>query len=217
MLPSNLHSVFVGIMLGDGHLYKTSPTSNTRFEMSFGKDRELFANWIGSLFKNYSNTEIKKIQVKSQTDSQSLSYNFRFKTKSLSVFNYYHNLFYIVKSEAQLAIITKDKERCGIKYKKIVPHNIVDLMDPAVLAYMIMTDGNFDKLRNRVRIYTNSFTKVEVEKLAEAINLKLGIYAGVLHDRKDQWILTIGAKQLNLLRETVKPHFEPSMLYRIGL
>jgi len=213
MLPNNLHSIFVGTMLGDGHLYKTSPTSNSRFEISFGKDRELFANWIGNLFKNYSSTDVKKIQVKSKVADQSLSYNFRFKTKSLSVFNYYHNLFY----EVHNGTASFTQERCRAKYKKIVPHNIVDLMDPAVLAYLIMTDGNFDKARNRVRIYTNSFTKVEVERLAEAINLKLGIYVGVLHDRKDQWILTIGAKQLNLLRETVMPHFEPSMLYRIGL
>jgi hypothetical protein len=103
------------------------------------------------------------------------------------------------------------------KYKKIIPHNILDLMNPIVLAYLIMTDGNFDKSRKRIRIYTNSYSKIEVERLAEAINLKLKIYAAVLHDRKDQWIITIGAKQLDLLRETVSLHFEASMLYRIGL
>ena len=63
-----------------------------------------------------------------------------------------------------------------------------------------MTEGNFDKGRNRVRIYTNSYSKKEVEMLAAAINTKLGIYAGVLQDRKNQWIITIGAKQLSLLR-----------------
>jgi hypothetical protein len=50
-----------------------------------------------------------------------------------------------------------------------------------------------------------------------AINDKVGIYTGVLHDRKDQWILTIGAKNLELLRNTVYPHFHSSMLYRIGM
>lgn len=49
-----------------------------------------------------------------------------------------------------------------------------------------MTDGNFDKSRSRVRIYTNSYNKADVERLALAINEKLGIYAGVLHDRKNQ-------------------------------
>ena len=50
--------------------------------------------------------------------------------------------------------------------------------------------------RNRVRIFTNSFTKEEVQILADSINAKLGIYVGVLHDRKDQWILTIEFKIL---------------------
>lgn len=90
-------------------------------------------------------------------------------------------------------------------------------MDPIILAYLIMGDGNFDSGRKRVRIYTNSFSKAEVEKLAEAIFQNLNIYTGVMHDRKDQWILTIGAKQLTLLRELTSIHFEKSMLYRIGL
>lgn len=103
------------------------------------------------------------------------------------------------------------------KFVKIVPVNIINLMDPIVLAYLIQGDGNFDKGRNWVRIYTNSFSKSEVESLALAINTKLKIYTGVLLDRKDQWILTIGAKNLDLLRKLVSPHFHPSMLYRIGL
>jgi hypothetical protein len=59
-------------------------------------------------------------------------------------------------------------------------------MNSTVLAYLIMSDGNFDKSRNRIRIYTNSYSKLEVTKLAESINSNLNIYVGVLHDRKDQ-------------------------------
>jgi hypothetical protein len=59
-------------------------------------------------------------------------------------------------------------------------------MDPIALSYLIMSDGNYDKSRNRIRIYTNNFQKKEVELLAHAINTKFNIYVGVLHDRKDQ-------------------------------
>lgn len=68
------------------------------------------------------------------------------------------------------------------KYVKIVPDNILDYMNPIVLAYLIMSDGNYDKLRKRVRIYTNSFQKKEVENLQKAITEKLGIYVGILHE-----------------------------------
>ena len=58
--------------------------------------------------------------------------------------------------------------------------------------------------------------KSEVENLAKAINTKLNIYTATLLDRKDQWILTIGAKNLDLLRNIVVPHFHPSTVYRVG-
>lgn len=192
ILPQNLHHILIGLMLGDGHIYKPSPTSNSRFEMSFGKDRELFAKWIGVLFKDYSNTGITRTIIKG--NSSSSYYNSRFKTKTLPIFNFYHDIFYYANNETW-------------KYKKIVPHNISNLMNSIVLANLIMSDGNFDKSRNRIRIYTNSYSKEEVEILSKSINFNLNIYVGVLHDRKDQWILTIGATQLTKLREILIPHF----------
>ena len=202
-ISSDLHSILIGIMLGDGSLYRSSPTSNARLEMSFGQNYEEFALHLGDLFKDYMSNPVKSLEIKGKNNSYK---NFRLKTKTLPMFTYYHDLFYKYNSELN-------------KYVKIIPRNIEDFMNPIVLAYLIMTDGNFDKGRNRVRIYTNSFKKDEVENLAglPAIYNKLGIYAGVLHDRNDQWIITIGAKYLNLLRDTVSPHFHNSMLYRIGI
>jgi len=200
-LPESLNSVLIGIMLGDGGIYKTSSTSNSRFEMSFGQHSQQFAEKIGDLFKDYMSNPVKavKLEVKSK-----IYINYRLKTSTLPIFNQYHEMFYTLNPEKG-------------KYVKNVPANILESMDPIVLAYLLMSDGNFDKNRNRVRIYSNSFIKEDVQILAEAINTKLGIYVGVLHDRKDQWILTIGAKQLDLLRQTVSSHFDPSMLYRLGL
>lgn len=219
ILPQNLHNILIGLMLGDGHIYKSSPTSNSRFEISFGKDRDLFAAWVVDLFGDYSNSGLKTIYydksllskemneiieiLENGSKFSSTSFGYRFKTKSLPIFNYYHDLFY-------------KKDNLTWKYKKVVPSNIKSLMNSTVLAYLVMTDGNFDKSRNRIRIYTNSYSKMEVKRLARSIQLKLDIYVGVLHDRKDQWILTIGAQQLERLRYLVKPHFEPSMLYRLG-
>lgn len=201
ILPENLHSILIGIMLGDGSISKSSPTSNSRFEMSFGSNYSKFAEHIANMFKEFINTPVKEIKIKGKNKDYT---NLRLKTVSLPVFNYYFDLFYQFNSEKG-------------KYVKIVPLNISELLNSIVLAYLIMSDGNFDKSRNRIRIYTNSYTKEEVEKLALAINNNLGIYTGVLHDRKDQWIITIGAKQLPLLRDKVYSYFEPSMLYRIGL
>lgn len=200
-LPLELKSVFIGIMLGDGSLYRSSLTSNVRFEMSFGQKYESFALHLGKLFKDYMSNSIKKLEIKGKTKNYT---NYRLKTKSLSVFVEYFDMFYEFNEDLN-------------KYIKIIPTNIIEFMNPIVLAYLIMTDGNFDKGRNRVRIYTNSYKKEDVQNLALAINDKLNIYTGVLHDRNNQWILTIGANNLDLLKKTVSKHFHSSMLYRIGL
>jgi len=197
----NLNSILIGIMLGDGSLYRSSPNCNVRFEMSLGQKYEEFALELGELFNNYMSNPVKALEIKGKTKSYT---NYRLKTKSLPVFVQYYDMFYEFNENSN-------------KFVKIVPKNIGDLMNPIVLAYLIMTDGNFDKGRNRVRIYTNSYSKEEVDSLAKAISNNLGIYTGVLHDRNNQWILTIGAKYLDLLRNTVSKHFHSSMLYRIGL
>lgn len=157
-LNDNLHYVLIGLMLGDGSLYRPSETSNTRFEMSFGTKYKLFADSIGELFKEQAlreNNTVKAIEIKGLNKVYT---NYRLKTKSLPVFNYqrYANeSFYKINQE-------------NGKYVKIVPYFILKEMNPTILAYLIMSDGNYDKSRKRVRIYTNSFSKQEVEMLQKS-------------------------------------------------
>src|SRR5215470_12037177 len=149
----DLHSILIGIMLSDGGLYKSSPTANVRFEMSFGEKYKELALHIGDLFKEYMSNPVKALKIKGE---HKIYTNYRLKTRTLSIFNSYYDMFYKLNLETK-------------KYIKIVPDNIIDLMDPIVLAYLIQGDGNYDKGRNRIRIYTNSHTKSEVENLALSI------------------------------------------------
>ena len=169
-LPKDLNSVLIGIILGDGGIYRTSLKGNARFEMSFGQKYKDFAENLGVLFKDFMSNPIKAVEIKVK---DKIYQNYRLKTVSLPLFNQYHDMFYKYNSDLH-------------KYVKIVPENILEFLDPIALSYLIMTDGNFDKSRNRVRIYTNSYKKEEVQILANAIITKFGIYVGVLHDRKDQ-------------------------------
>jgi hypothetical protein len=113
--------------LGDGSLYKSSNTSNTRFEMSFGSQYKEFALYIGNIFANYMSNPIKSVDIKLKNKSY---INFRLKTRSLPMFNYYYDLFY--------------EYDCNLgKFKKIVAKNMIDFMDRIVLAFLIMSYGNF--------------------------------------------------------------------------
>lgn len=52
---------------------------------------------------------------------------------TLPIFNIYHDIFYVYNTVTN-------------KYVKIVPDLILDFMNPIVLAYLIMGDGNYDTL-----------------------------------------------------------------------
>jgi len=80
-----------------------------------------------------------------------------------------------------------------------------------------MGDGNFLKERNIIRIYTNSFTKLDVYFLSDVIFSNLGIINKVIHDRNNQYIIIIEKNYLNLTREIVFSYMHPSMLYKIGI
>lgn len=203
-LPYHLHEVLIGYMLGDGGIFYASKRSaSPRFEWSMGKDRLPFAQHIATLFQDYASNPLKIVKVQAITGGDWLV-SYRFKTSSSSVFTYYRELFYKVNSTTGRAV-------------KVVPQNIGELLTPVALAYLIMADGNYDVGRNRVRIYTNSFTKLEVEMLAKAITENFGIYAAVMADKPNQYIITIGAKELPKLQALVGKHMLPSMKYRIGL
>lgn len=85
-------------------------------------------------------------------------------------------------------------------------------MDPVVLAFMIIGDGNFNV--NRIRIYLNAFTVNEVHQICRALQTKLGIEAVVRHDRNNQYIVV--GEEIDKTRNIVRPHIHKSIIYRIG-
>jgi hypothetical protein len=55
--------------------------------MSFGKNRKLFALWVSDYFKDYVKFGVKTVIVKTVFSSV---FNYRLKTRSLPIFNYYN-------------------------------------------------------------------------------------------------------------------------------
>ena len=155
------------------------------------------------LFEPLTDSGIKHLEVKNKDTGKSYV-TVRFKTTMLPLFVYYYKLFYCFDEDKQRNI-------------KRVPENIGSLMTPVVLAHLIMGDGNLKKGDNIIRIFTNSFTKLDVEKLASAITDKLGIVTKAVHDRKGQCMLSISRNQLDKVRELISPHMHPSMYYKLGL
>ena len=81
------NSVLIGLMLGDGSLYRSSPTSNTRLELSFGKKYKFFAEKIETIFNLFISTPLKQVEIKGKLNTY---FNYRLKTRSFPLFNKYY-------------------------------------------------------------------------------------------------------------------------------
>ena len=201
VLPAFLKEALIGIILSDGHLGKQY--KNARLTITFAERYFLLANYIYALFCKYSTPRgFQKRKVKSGQNSPFFD-RITVTTLTSPIFTFYHNLFY------------KPSEKG--KYIKVIPLNIEDLLTPVVIAFFIMGDGNYNKIKKVIRLCTNSFTKSEVEILSRAFLNKFGIETRLEYTRNNQYILVIRTSQVPKLQNIVKEHMHPSMLFRIGL
>ena len=197
-----LNDVLIGLLLSDGYLERSSRTSGVRLTISFGVKHLAYLMYLFNLFEPYTNTEPTSISVYNKQTKTNYEVC-RFKTVSLPQFLYYYELFYKVNSEG--------------KFIKNIPLNIEELISPVVLAHLLMGDGNLKQPDKIIRIYTNSFTHEKVSRLALAITRKLNVLTKVVHDRNNQYMVTISKSQLPLVQEILKPYMHPSMYYKIDL
>lgn len=210
-LPSYLNEVIVGMLLSDASIERPSKTGGARLSVILGKSTLPYIEYLFALFVPFTDSGLSFIDVKIKNSPSSISElapkihtTVRFKTVMLPIFVDYHKMFYQLVEDTQ-------------RYVKIVPKNIESLMTPVVLAHLIMGDGNLKKGDDIIRIYTNSFTKLEVEMLAYAISNKLGIITRAVHDRNGQYMLCISKSQLGKVRTQIEAHMHPSMLYKLGI
>ena len=106
-LPIYLGEVLIGLMLSDGSLERSSPTSGVRLSICFGKNHEEYLKFIYDMFKPYVNTEPTSIEVyNKKTDS----YNdvLKFKTISLPQLIHYYELFYSQGKKKQFLVTWKN-------------------------------------------------------------------------------------------------------------
>lgn len=203
VLPSYLDQVVFGLLLSDGSVERPTRTGGARLSVILGINTLPYLTHLFKLLESLTDSGILHLNVKDKITGKSYT-TVRFKTVMLPLFVYYYELFYCNDEVTQ-------------RYVKRVPENIASWMTPVVLAHLIMGDGNFKKGENIIRIYTNSFTKLDVEKLASVITSKLGIVTKAVHDRNNQYMLTISRTQLEKVRELIGSHMHPSMSYKLGL
>jgi LAGLIDADG DNA endonuclease family len=122
-----------------------------------------------------------------------------FGTLCYPAFNYYRTLFY----------------KNNIKR---VPSNIGELLTPRGLAYWAMDDGGSD--RSGFILYTNSFTKREVELLIKVLKENFDLNCSI-HTRNDKtkvsYLIYIKADSWEKFKSLVEPFIIPHFLYKLKL
>ena len=72
--------------------------------------------------------------------------------------------------------------------------------------------------RKWVKLFTNAFTKNELNLLVEALDKNFSIKASIHKSSiEHQYTLYISKKQLPLVIELVKEYMHPSMLYKLNI
>jgi len=196
--------VMHGLLLGDGHLHKNKgKKTNPLYTQTFGQHYELFAQNVFYIFKDFCTTKgLYTYKVKSGINSPFYQ-RYIVRTKNLEILNEFFNVYYSLNSQG--------------KYIKILPLDIENILTPIVLAFFVMSDGNYHKQHKIIRLCTNNFSKTEVELLSKAILNKFNINNRIEHVRKNQYIIVIRRLQVPIFQSLIKDYIIPSMLYRIGL
>lgn len=104
-----------------------------------------------------------------------------------------------------------------IDSKKVIPHNIYELLTPVALAHLIMGDGT--ALPQGLILCTNSFSLPDIVRLMNVLiirySLECTIHIKRRPNQKIEYLIYIKECSMFHLRYIVAPYFHNSMLYKI--
>lgn len=191
-IPSDLHPIIIGLILGDLYIEKRSNYARLRIEQGLiNKD---YAYHLFELFSSFSKMKKPSHYENFDKRTNKVYTKVRFSTYSLPCFNEFHSMFYI-------------------NGKKIIPLNIEEFLTPVGLAYWAMDDGN--KFKNNFKFSTNSYTKEEVQLLVNSLKNKFDLDCTIHNFGKEQFTIYIRSNSMDKFKALVTPHFHESMMYKL--
>nr|UEV87051.1 hypothetical protein [Grifola frondosa] len=214
-LPDKLIEAIIGELLGDGHLRfnkkgsdgKPKPNTNAQLAMTLKSKEHVDYLWQ-EVYKPICSNTPPHPWPNPNTGKPVTQYHFA--SKALVSLSEIHSKWYIWSNRLN-------------KFIKIVPLNIGELLTPIGLAHWIMGDGYWDNYSKTVDICTDNFTLSEVELLISVLKSKFNLTATVKRRIKANkevcWRIRFNSKTDNILKliNVVKPHFIPSMFYKLNI
>lgn len=197
---SDVISVIIGLMLGDGYCnVRTGEGTRICLRQKAIYKEYLFYLYNFFLERGYcSKLEPRQYKRKlNHNDIIKIHYGYEFNTYTFRSLNWIYKLFY----------------KNG---KKIVPLNIEYLITPLTLAVWISDDGGW--ANEGVRIATNEFTLTEVTLLANILRSKFALDVTIQKiSIKNKFSIYIKKNSVNKLKEIIFPYLNKSMYYKLGI
>lgn len=197
ILPSNLHEIIIGLILGDLSVEKRFINSNARLQFKQSIINKIYIDHLYLLFQNFCGSPPKVISKFDNRPNKMKEYSaIKFQTLSLPCFNIYRELFYNTD---------------GIK---TLPHNLEELLTAKGLAYWIMDDAY--KFRNGLYISTESFSFNENQNLTYILKSKFDLNCNV-HKHSNGYRIYINSSSIYKLLNQIKPYLLNHFYYKFNL
>lgn len=187
-IPTNLLSVFIGIIISDANLSKSNKgDARLQFKQTI-KHIDYFYHIFFKLNHYCSKGPYTTRTIVHKKEHIGLG----FTTRSLPCITELYDIFYVNNI-------------------KIVPNVLFDLMTWEVLAHWIMGDGTYN---SGVRIQTDSFTVQEVVFIINILIIKLNLDCS-LHYQRGKPILYIKSKSIKKNLHNLLPYMPEYMRYKV--
>jgi uncharacterized protein YktA (UPF0223 family) len=192
-LSKKQQEVLVGILLGDACLETSNNGRTYRLKIEQGEVHREYLYHLYGLFKEWVSSPPREKQV-AYRGRRNVS--LAFSTIGHVSFCSYACQFY----------------RLG---KKQVPELIYHWLTPVGLAYWYMDDGSIKSKESKgVILNTHSFSRLEVNELAQVLGSVFGLQAKERRQREGYQIY-ISGRSYERFKEIVKPYVIDSMWYKI--
>jgi hypothetical protein len=191
-LTTREYSLLVGSLLGDGYVEHNG--NGYRLQILHSLRQRKYLQWKYAELKRWTASAPK---VRSHVDHRyrKSHLSIRFRTRNADAFQALHERWYSGR-------------------KKIVPGNIVNMLDPFALAIWYMDDGGRRKDCRGMFLNTLSFTDDEQALLQYALNKRYGIETR-LHFVTDGYRIYIPSSMSARLTKLIAPLMDQSMYYKL--
>lgn len=186
---------FTGSLLGDGFAERHG--KGVRLTIHVSKRNITYLTFLQHYLLNFGYVSSRKPKISKSIGSKGhIYYSIKLRTWSFG----------------RLEFLRKDWYPKGVK---VLPSNLELLITPLRLAVWAIDDSHFTG--SGILLYTDSFTKEEIQRLGQILEDKFGLAWHLRLHRRKYWRIYIPAKAVPLFRTLTAPYFCESIKYKLGL